>query len=77
MFSGLWVLKDLIKKKNNKKFEKIARFVKFVMLKCWHHSITTRKIAVTYYQTLEEVLWHLELIKEKKCQNFQKAWKKF
>ena len=80
MFSGPWVWKDLNKDKTRQTFEKIARFVKkllkFVMLKCWNHSITTRNNAVTYYQTLEEVLWHLGLIKIKNVKNFQKAWKK-
>ena len=68
MFGGPWVWKDLNKEKTVKKFEEIARFVKkllkFVMLKCWNHSITTRNNAITYYQTLEEVLWHLGLIKK-------------
>ena len=27
------------------------------MLKIWNHSITTRKYALTYNQTLEEVPW--------------------
>ena len=51
MFSGPWVWKELNKEKNMKKFEKIERFVKkllkFVMLKCWNHSITTKNNAVT------------------------------
>ena len=33
------------------------------MLKCWNHSTSFRKYAVTYSQTLEEVPWHLGLIK--------------
>ena len=70
MFAGPWVWKDLNKEKNVKKFEETARFVKkllkFVMLKCWNHSITSRKNAITYHQTLEEVLWHLGLINFKK-----------
>ena len=81
MFAGPWVWKDLNKeKKYQKKIEKIARFVKkllkFVTLKCWNHSITTRNNAVTYYQTLKEVLWHLGLLKSKNIKIFQKAWKK-
>ena len=58
-----------------------------MILKCWNHSITTRNNAVTYYRTLEEILWHLGLIKItidrsidwlidwKNIKNFQKAWK--
>ena len=80
MYSGPWVWKDLKKGENCQKIWKIARFVekllKFVMLKCWNHSITTRNNAVTYYQFLEEVLWHLGLIKIKKCQKFSKSLKK-
>ena len=53
MFSGPWVWKDLNKEKNVKKMNKIARFVKkklkFVMVKCWNHFITTRNYAVTYF----------------------------
>ena len=79
MFSGIWVWENLNKEKNVKKFEKIARFVnkflKFVMLKCWNHSITIRNNAETYYQTLEKVRWHLGLIKNK-CQKFSKSLKK-
>ena len=46
------------------------------MLKCWNHSITTRNNAVNYYQTLEEVFWHLRQIKIKNCQKFSKSLKK-
>ena len=57
--------KTCIRKKNVKKYEKNVSFVKklstFVMLKCWNHSITTRNNAVTYYQTLKEVPWHLSV----------------
>ena len=79
-FSGPWVWEDLNKDKKRQKFEKIERFVKkllkFVMLKSLNHSIATRNNAVTYYQTLEEVLWHLGLTKIKNVKNFEKAWKK-
>ena len=44
--------------------KKFARFVKkiikFVTLKWWNLSTTTRNYAVTYYKVLEEVTWHLE-----------------
>ena len=79
MLSGPWVWKDLNKEKNVQKFEKIARFVKrlvkFVMLKRWNNSITTKNNAVTYYQTFEEVHWQVGLIKCKKCQKFSKSLK--
>ena len=47
------------------------------MLKCWNHSTTTRNYAVTYYKTLEEVLWHLGLKVFEDGKNFQKTWKSF
>ena len=40
------------------------------MLKCWSHSTTTRNYAVTYYRTLEEILWQLGLEKLKERQTF-------
>ena len=46
------------------------------MLQGWNHSITTRNYAVNYYQTAEEVPWHLGLIKLKKSQKFLKSLKK-
>ena len=42
------------------------------MLKRWNHSITAKNNAVTYYQTLEEVLWHPRADKNQKCQKFSK-----
>ena len=49
----------------SKKLKKFARFVKkmlkFVILKCSNHSITTRNYAVTYNKTIEEVPWQLGL----------------
>ena len=39
---------------NDKKLQVFLRkMLKFAMLKCLNHSITTRNNAVTYYQTLE------------------------
>ena len=46
------------------------------MLKSWNHSINTRNNSVTYYQTLEEVLWQPAMVKNKEVKKFQKAWKK-
>ena len=40
-----------------------------------NHSNTTRNYAVIYYQTLEEVPWHLGLKKYNKEQKFEKLWK--
>ena len=45
------------------------------MLKCWNDSITTRNYAVPYYLNLEEVPWHLGLIKIEKYQKFSKSLK--
>ena len=45
------------------------------MLKGWNHSTTTRKYAVTYYQTLKEVLC-LGLIELKKRQQIFKKIEK-
>ena len=45
------------------------------MLKIWIHSITTRNYAVTYYQILDEVPWHLRLIKLEKFKKMTKMEK--
>ena len=44
--------------------------LKFVMLNCWNHSITTRNYAVAYYKTIHKVFWHLGLNELKKWQKF-------
>ena len=49
---GPWVGKN-VNKNNDKKLQVFLKILKFAMLKCLNHSITTRNNAVTYYQTLE------------------------
>ena len=63
-----WICLDV----NNEKLHDLSKKLKFVMLNCWTHFTTTRNYAVTYYKTLEEVPWHLGLIK---WQKFSKSWK--
>ena len=51
-FFGPWVGKN-VNKNNDKNCKFFKKILKFAMLKCLNHPITTRNIAVTYYQTLE------------------------
>ena len=51
----------MLKKVENAIF--IFRKVNFGMLKCWNDFTATRIYPVTYYQTLEQVPWHQELVK--------------
>ena len=48
--------------------------LKFLMLKCWNHSTTTRNHAICY-KTLEDISWHLPL-KNSKNDKFSKSLKK-
>ena len=46
------------------------------MLQSWSHSITTKNYAETCYQTIEEIPWHLGLIKLKKQPDLSKSLQK-
>ena len=59
-----WLLR--LDKPKNKNFQKPLKNLQVLSKKCnnsrcWNHSITTRNYAVTYYQTIEWVPWHLGL----------------
>ena len=75
-----WLLK-LDKPKNRQNFSKPWKNLlvfpqkKCKTSRCWNHSITTKNCAVTYYQTIEWVPWHLGLIKLEKWQIFRKLEK--
>ena len=63
-------------KQNSKKLHVLPKNAKTRDVKMLNHSAATRNYAKTDYQTVEEVPWHLVLIKLEKWQNFQKTWKK-
>ena len=46
------------------------KMLKFVTLKCWNHSTTTKNYAVNFYKTLKEVPWHLGVKELKKLPKF-------
>ena len=69
-----------LRKKKVKKIEKICRFckkkmIKFMMLKCWNHSTSTKKCAVNYYKNSGGDSCHLGLKKLKNDKIFEKSWK--
>ena len=61
------------KKVSNKNFKVILKIanIRETNVFLYEHSVITRNYAITYYQTLDEVLWSFSLKKPKNGKNFQ------